>query len=710
MKQGCFMIETVLYDSGYQPLDGGSPTFEGDRTFYLKIGIPKEILFKGSYPLIKSAVIGIEGTKFKGEISDGVWGATQELDGNDYPILDFHTRRTFNAINLNQSTNGSWVLSIEMGGVWVRVKESGQIALPSESDQSILFPLGQKVPPLTAQKIKVRRPQPTKTGNENLTLKAQCISYLSNLSLRVSGQAPFWNYLRELYDSERPQITPDFTNQINEYLRTAEYDENDESYWVPLFLHSDSLGTVTISVDVKYVLIKNSFAIYKKDNVFVKNAPEANLNFTCQDMDDFEAHRARIGLPEDAAVCKAALHLKGNFPDTRKVEELSNENTSDYIGATISPEYSVAQELLPKKNYLITQVDLYLLKLSEKGEIKIDFREDADGMPSADTLASTSLTWEEKGEEKFSWICLEFEGEIEIEAGKRYWIVLNTMDGETIWRMNGRINGLLFYSIEGGVSWRRFELGEVSSLRRLPKAKVSGEYVPSVPLSPLIAGVYRIHHLPREYEMPIEMKPNAAGNDLEKLKALGMVDFDITLVKEDESELASKIEPLSFTSRCAGELILSNLWVEYIFKRPWIAELEPPVSIKRMKVQDIHGVGPEFETTLQELRIQYLPDLAELDYSKIEASGTPVRLLEFKTKANLILDTSQKIDKSLFTALSKWSLSDIISAPSEKLCTITGQSEKTIERLKRDLGVLQVSLDDAVIRKLKLRDLIWERR
>lgn len=706
------MIEKKLYDSDYNPLDKESITFEGDYTFYLKISVPKEILLKGSYPYVKSATATIKSVKFIGSIwdGDGFWGATQELDEDGNPILDFHKRRTFNKIILTDNSNnltGTFELSIETGGTWIRIKESGEVASPSESPA---FTLDEKFQPLTAQKLKVgeisSNTSEVQPNGKTLMLKAQCISCLSNLNLRVDDQTPFWSYFGEFSDKVSTQTTPDFSNQLNEYLRTTEYKENDECYyWIPMVLHSDSLGKVALSVDVKYVLVKDTFAIYK-NNIFVKNVTEANLNFTCQDMGDPEVPKIGVELPSNAQICKALFHLKGGFTDTRIIDELSNLDISDYSGVTISSEYSVAQEILPeKKDYLVKEIDLYLLKLSEKGEIKIDLREDADGTPSADSLTSTSLTWEEKAEEKFSWICLEFEDEIKIESGKRYWIVLNTIEGEMIWRGNRQINWLLFYSSDGAVSWERYAFEKTTELEEAeaPSKNVSPEYL-TIPF----AGVCRIHHRPKEYEIPISMKHGTSEKSLEEFKVLGTIDFDVALVEENGSMLVSKIIPFFFTSKCAGELVLSNLWLEYIFERELKDEIVPPISIKKMEARKIHGVGLKFEEILRGLGVQDLWQLAQLDYSLIDISMTPVRLLEFKTKACLILDTCRKIDKPPFEALLGWALSDIIETHSDELCSITGQSKKSIESLKMKMGILQVSLDDPVIKELKLKNLIWE--
>lgn len=126
--------------------------------------------------------------------------------------------------------------------------------------------------------------------------------------------------------------------------------------------------------------------------------------------------------------------------------------------------------------------------------------------------------------------------------------------------------------------------------------------------------------------------------------------------------------------------------------------------VGRGMVQMIQGIGARYAALLQSSGIRTLEDLHRLDPLRPPAGIPAVKLIEFKTKAELVL--SLDVAKAQAEPLMDRSLFELLQAGDETLARDSGQPPAFGRQLQGKLRVLQIALDEGHFKTITLRELL----
>ncbi len=155
--------------------------------------------------------------------------------------------------------------------------------------------------------------------------------------------------------------------------------------------------------------------------------------------------------------------------------------------------------------------------------------------------------------------------------------------------------------------------------------------------------------------------------------------------------------------------VLKNEWIKpdgLIFANNTIRWLQryggKGRKVGDMWVQHIEGVGSIYGRKLTSANIFTISDLAKIDpfylSGKIDMP-LPV-LIRFKVRAQLAMST--ETDKEAFERILNWDLHRIHCTSTEEICRVSLRSEDEVEDLKLNIGKLFVTMNNWVLRDIKL--------
>ena len=127
--------------------------------------------------------------------------------------------------------------------------------------------------------------------------------------------------------------------------------------------------------------------------------------------------------------------------------------------------------------------------------------------------------------------------------------------------------------------------------------------------------------------------------------------------------------------------------------------------VGQRSVRILQGVGSHYGAILEGQGIRTLNDLAAADPGDISGL-TPVRLAEFRTKAQLVIGLD--LDKGQMAALLDRSAADMLTSGAGALQRVSALGGGVIDDLMHKLRVLQISLDEEYLEGLTLRELLTE--
>jgi hypothetical protein len=500
-------------------------------------------------------------------------------------------------------------------------------------------------------------------------LALHCRSVPSNLSLHIGDGPPFWTYSGPL---SKTLATPDFAPALNDYLAGDALPEDQPEHHVPLVISSATVGEVSVALEAEIFFVVDCFA---------DGAKEKTLAFGCNQP---WTQAVAFELPEDAVIHKAQVKLSGEFAGDRFVPgfgpagESAGEPAGEYA-ALVSAEHWVAQAFSPATDLALSGVDLLLTCLSETAELVVEIQPDINQAPPGEAEATVELALDSAAGGAL-WYCLDLSSPLELEAGKRYWLVLKGKDGQAGWQAqagNDASAELLRFSKDQGQVWTAYDLGPwgLKGMR----------------------GRLRLRHLPASYELPIAVRVGAASLDLGALAEAEAVDSVVDL----ECLSATGTVPIDVRATSAGQLTLSGLYIEHSLEGPAGGPPFPPLG--GLPVQAIDGVGHVGAQALQAAGIQTIADLADLDRHALPAGVSRVRLFEFQRKARQVLDITLDLDR--LGPLLDMTLADLQMTPVVTLGQAAGLPLDAIVELKEMLRALQVSLDNRVFKSMTLADL-----
>jgi hypothetical protein len=682
-----------------------TPVSEEEKTFHL-------LLPKGAQ--VRSAQLEVRGAPlvFWEDLMSPNYGATvtpgQENDEGAWAdlaqeslVVDFHALRATNRLRIEatwpSSGNRYCRLQPWAGITWHQPEPVASYVLPPNGTG---IPLGAVTeadfPELEVQKMMLSfHDDNDPPENDDWTMQAVALSQLelfcrstpSNLSLRVGDGPPFWTHRGPL---SKALGTPDFAEALNEYLAGDALPKGEPEHSVPLTIRSDTLGEVEISL----ATLDHFFVVDR----FVGDATEKTLTFACQGP---WTQIAEFELPAEAEVQSATVHLAGLFADDRFVDGYGPMDTADEEFATmVSPDHWAAQEIVPAESVTLSGVDLYLTRISERVELIVEIQSDVKQAPSGVASATVQLSLQPDNDGP-RWHCLDLPSPAELEADKRYWLVLKAEEGQVNWQAQSGKTPLrtLSYSQDEGTSWTGHDLA------------LWGQSVK-------IAGRFRLRHLPATYSPPIGMSIELTDIDLSGLTSSEEMVFNADFT--EHLTIPGKV-PLGITAHTMGQLTLSSLRIEYKLpvepseesEEEEPSEEETPKEesqwglLAEQDVQIIHGVGSRYAEELKKVGIETLSQLAELDPFTVAINIPQVRLFEFQRKAEVAIRV--KISAGTFAPLLDLYVSDILKTPRSSFAELDEKAPQAwaqLDALMKDLRTLQVVLDDDFLAECRLGDLM----
>jgi hypothetical protein len=121
----------------------------------------------------------------------------------------------------------------------------------------------------------------------------------------------------------------------------------------------------------------------------------------------------------------------------------------------------------------------------------------------------------------------------------------------------------------------------------------------------------------------------------------------------------------------------------------------------------IQGVGARYGELLRGAGIRSVNDLRGIDPSDLSTVDiTPVRLWEFKTKAEIVVGLAA--DRTRLSPLLERTVHDLAEGSTAELARLTGEAPAAVDDLKAKLRLLQIALDEEVFATVTLRELLSE--
>jgi DNA-binding beta-propeller fold protein YncE len=549
--------------------DGSSDAFEGDRMLLVRSLPANARVTKASVTVTPAASRGgalFEETIIFGKDSQGDLGATKAT-GADFVEVDFHKRRTFAVVQGSNLLNTN--LQVDIGGLYIEINNKGAVKAPN--DPLFAVPNDGKLPGLTSSKFKLTRPA-SSPGPVDLS-KVTIRSVPTNVSLRLGTMPAFWTRLGEITQTE---TSPDFAPVLQAFLANANVENG--FYSVPLVLHSDSVTRLSVALEIDFSV---------EQSVLPDGVNESVLPFDfsgvskTQDVLPQNAQLLALKVPANSRVAKRGIsgRVTGAFEETRVLYPLPLSVLPKESGKAVlnvAPASSYAQPIrLTSSAVTATAVDL-LLKVQQSGGIQLDVRGDVDGKPDNVSLFPSTLQFElvgaagsqatGAGVSKASWISVQLPALFQFQTEKRYWLVLQSVEGVAGWSIGPATKGDIGTqrTQDGGLSWRNATATEFPG-----------------PLSTF----FRLRGRPDRFTMPIEIEVGNADSangvapervKLDRFEPLGRVDF--TLDFDELADGFNRFLANAAPAICPEAEHLVNGTFEKWFRIG--NELVPPVTIR----------------------------------------------------------------------------------------------------------------------------------
>lgn len=484
---------------------GADDAFEGDRTLQWRSLPVNALVTKATLKVTptKSA----DTTLFQEVISftdgQGDLGATKNL-GSGFVEVDFHRRRTLAVATGPHLSNTN--LQVDLGGVYVEINTKGAIRTPG--DNPFPVPADGTLPSLTVNKFKLTPPATGSTGAPNVTT-VTIRTVPTNLVVRLGTLPPVWTRLGEMTAAE---TSPDFAAILQAFLASATAENG--YYVVPLVLHSDTVCRLDVDLEVEYVM---------RTSLQPPGLKEVVLPYDYGTVPKADPGVLHVALPANTRVLSdgTTTRVKGTFDETRVVYGPTG-SVVQADSVSLSSAESQAQILSLDSAQAATAVDLFLIAVSRTVRLGLDLRGDLDGKPDAVSLLAASVQFVLDGAAAGAptWVSVPLPSRLQFQPAsqRRYWVVLQSFDGEAAWNVQSAAPGAvaLQHTRDGGLSWRD-----------TPSSKVPGA----------LAAILRLRDKPDRFQVPVELEVGAGSQavrvKLDRYQPLGRVDFAI-----DSSDLA----------------------------------------------------------------------------------------------------------------------------------------------------------------------------
>jgi hypothetical protein len=367
------------------------------------------------------------------------------------------------------------------------------------------------LPGLTVSKFKL-----TSENDNDIDIKQVTIlSYPTNINLSLGQLPPFWTRLGEMTDEE---TTPDFAEFLQIFLNEAKVENG--VYIVPVVVHSDIIARVDIIFDIEYV---------RQSEVLPAGLSEVVLPFDYGGEPKQEKGLLEVSLPVGAKVIPKDTTVKviGAFEESRIAYGPYGIQTSEKKKmVSVKPSFSQAQPIQLENETPVTSFDMLLAAVSSTVNLEVNLMDDSDGKPFGESLLPTPVTiqLDRDTADSPTWISAPLSREFLLRKDKRYWLVLQVIEGEAAWGVDGADPAKsdatpLHFTDNGGLSWRETTVKETEDT---------------------LVALFRLRNTPTRFQVPIELQVGsgklARRVKLDRFQPLGRVDFTL-----DFDEVANAI-------------------------------------------------------------------------------------------------------------------------------------------------------------------------
>lgn len=514
----------------------GPAPFEGDLTLQLH-GLPQDALVTAAtVALTPSTPLGGEEpfTYVVRPGDPGPLGCTV-TSGAGFAEVDLHARRTLRALSgvFERAT-----LQADAGGVFLKIADNGTIAGPQDAEL-VLSGSAVDLPGLTLSRFRLSGPQ---TDVNAVTVR----SVPTNVSVRAGALPPFWTRVGDLASEE---TTPDFAPVLQEALRAAEVVNG--SAQVTVTVHSDALCRLDVACTIDYM---------RTQDALPAGLPEATFSYDHSSLAIGTPAVLSVDLPAGAVVAPGGMlgRVTGSFEPSRVARGALGE-VSPPLFVGVAADRSQAHPVEAPVDERISGVDLLLLAAPGGASLGLTLVSDADGKPWDQPLLAqpVNVRASRDPDGRPSWVNAPLPAEVRLDAGRRYWVVLQCLDGAAEWAAEpSALEGPgVQTSLDAGLSWR-------------PATAVGAT-------GPLEAFV-RLRRVPEAFEMPVRVEVGPPGRidlvpgavatsagpadlvSLDRFAPLGRLELDLGLPELGEAlgSVATREAPAS--SACPELEHLSN--------------------------------------------------------------------------------------------------------------------------------------------------------
>ena len=523
----------------YEKYQGADDPFEGDSTLWLRSLPAGARVIKAVVKLKPVALPG--GTLFEETITftDGQGGlGAIKIPGtsvSNFVEVDFHARRTLAAVEGTEivvvpgTTTLGAGLQVDMGGAYVGIANDGTFMAPDKIPWTVDLSSGRALlPGLMVNKFRLDEPESSTTLD---VTKVIIRSVPTNVSVHLDQMPPFWTHLGELAIS---QTSPDFSAVMNAYLAEATVEKG--FYVIPFVVHSDTIARLNVELMIDYVIQQPILPSY---------LPEVTLPYGYSSLPGVEEELLTVKLPRGATITDTHGAVLGTLDATRVVFGEIGETGATSI-VTISAERSLAQPIKLEKETPVNGIDLPLANTKPGlAGLHLSLQVDNDGKPSGEELTTAGVSVKKPVPGGSAWGSAALPTEFRFLPGVRYWLVLQSIQGEAHWevktlKQDEPTASALQDSNDGGFSWRT-------------AATHQGE-------KPL-AAIFRLRNSPDQFKIPLQLQigkePDAKRVFFDRFAPLGRVEFDLDFGAELGEYLASP----AVASPCGrGELLTNGIF------------------------------------------------------------------------------------------------------------------------------------------------------
>lgn len=430
-------------------------------------------------------------------------GATKVVQAAAVEI-DLHARRRLAALT-GSGLTGSPLL-VDIGGGFLGVDTLGGFS----GGAPLTLTNAADLPGLTVTGLRMPR-----AGADVSVLRVS--SPPSGVTVAIEGGPVFFTHRGDLVE---PVTTPDFSDVLQGML--PELDAENGCWVVPFVLHSDSIARLDVDLTIDLALaasaapdsVRTVQAAYRFDGAPVPGGG-----------------RLAVSVPPGMVAVEGATtgRVQGAFAATRVVHGALTAATATQL-VVVAAGQSLAQALVPAGTVVATSVDLLLTAVTAAVTLAVDLVVDLDGKPGSASLlphpADVALTRDDAGSP--TWVSVALPREVEVAAGRRVWLVLQTRTGSAAWSAavgpapepGVGAGPALQGTRDGGLSWRLASSGPSSAT---PSS--------STPSGTGLAAALRLRHATTGFHLPLELRVGAGGTEVgvsvQRFAASGAVDFGL---------------------------------------------------------------------------------------------------------------------------------------------------------------------------------------